>query len=157
MQLKEINQRIVHCHSPFYVKRHSIPTPLKQIFQSYIPRSLVGGWRHAARAQLTQYCILLAASGRTWLQSYMMRMHALLPPLLLQVLCWMLCTGVAKGNTRGRGHAPCWSKKGRVGNWYMHATYITYPYIMAFNVQKLPFSAPPPPRWQILATQLSLV
>ena len=45
MHLKQINQCIVHGHSPFYVERHGVPTPL---FQSYNSRSLVGGWRQRA-------------------------------------------------------------------------------------------------------------
>ena len=31
IQLKQINQRIIHGHSPFYVERHSILTPLKTL------------------------------------------------------------------------------------------------------------------------------
>ena len=64
---------------------------------------------------------ILYTSGRTQgTQSYMMRMHALLPPL--QGLCCMLFTGVAKGGTRGRGHAPL-----RKSRELVYATYYTPP------------------------------
>ena len=74
-----------------------------------------------------------------------MRLHALLPrlpPLLLQVLCCMLFTGVAKG-AQGAGPCPLLIEELKKEE-YMELVYATYhnlPLIMAFNVQKLP---PPP-------------
>ena len=109
LQVKLVNHgHIAH----YYVERHSIPSytakTFKQIFQSYIPRSLVGGRRlpSARPARLILYFWrLLALHNPTWCAFMLFS-----PPLLLQVLCCTLFTGVANWGTRGGGHAPCWSK-----------------------------------------------
>ena len=101
LQVKLINQHIVHGHSPFYVERHSIPSYTAKTLSRYFshtfsdPSLAVGA--SARPARLILYFWRLLALHNPTRPIYMMRMHALLPPLLLQVLCCMLFTGVAKG------------------------------------------------------------
>ena len=94
--------------SKFYYFSHTFPDP-----------SLAAGASSRPASSPLIEVILLAASA--WPYIILHDAHALLPPLLLQVLCCMLFTGVAKGGTRGLGGAmlPVDRKRKSIGNWSM--------------------------------------